>query len=82
MASPNTMNGSDDDVPVPNNIPNNRPGRLEIVCQRSWSFVALDGNDYLDLNNSLLILPLDEGTICFWVKQVTLKNRYRCLQSG
>ena len=34
MASPNTMNGSDDDVPVPNNIPNNRPGSLEILPVR------------------------------------------------
>ena len=71
MASPNTMNGSDDDVPVPNNIPNNRPGRLgdSFAGEDHGRSVALDGNDYLDLNNSLTeFASLSEGTICFWVK--------------
>ena len=51
MDSP-AMNGSDTDVPSPNNLPANRPGRLgdSFAGENHGRSVSLTGDDYLDLS--------------------------------
>jgi hypothetical protein len=77
MHSPNTMNGSDPDVPTPANPPNNRPNRLgdSFAGENHGNSISLSGNDYLDLSNHVSeFSSLSEGAISFWIKTADADN--------
>ena len=70
MSTPN-MNGSDSNVPVPNNVENGRVGRLgdSFSNEDHGRSVKLDGDDYLDLSHlSSEFSALSAGAVGFWIK--------------